>query len=109
MLAWIRRTYLRQEPNGVRHADWSDQSLPNRETIIRYLLRQARGKNDDLWKETNIGEIEDIIWFLNDLKNALFQTYENGRALKIVQGEPDVNFYEDDFSHLLDQILEKQN
>ncbi|MCH8242875.1 MAG: hypothetical protein IH897_09720, partial [Planctomycetes bacterium] len=48
VLAWIRRTYVRHEPNGGWHADWSDQSLPNRETIIRYLLKHARGKNDDL-------------------------------------------------------------
>ena len=82
---------------------------PIRHKIFAHRDKEFLGKNDDLWKETNIGEIEDIIWFLNDLKNALFQTYENGRALKIVQGEPDVNFYEDDFSHLLHQILEKQN
>lgn len=48
VLDWIRRTNVRYEPHGGSRADWSDKSRPNRETIIRYLLKHARGDRDDL-------------------------------------------------------------
>jgi len=48
ILDWIRRTYVRYDKKGGLHADWSDKSVPNRDTIIQYLMKHARGDQDDL-------------------------------------------------------------
>jgi|GEM_PF-1855157 len=48
VLDWIERTYFRYEKKRGRYVDWSDKSAPSRETIIRYLLKHARGERDDL-------------------------------------------------------------
>lgn len=48
VLDWIKRTYIRYEPSGESRTDWSGKSKPNRETVIRYLLRHARGESAEL-------------------------------------------------------------
>jgi len=52
---------------------------PIRHKIFAHKDKKFIGKTDELWSETNIGELEEIVWFLNDLKRTLFETYENGR------------------------------
>ncbi|MBW2177688.1 MAG: hypothetical protein JRH03_12200, partial [Deltaproteobacteria bacterium] len=62
------------------------------------------GKADELWAETNIKELEEIIWFLYDLQETLFDTYHNGRKPELQGRDPDLKFYESDFGTLLDTI-----
>lgn len=77
---------------------------PIRHKLIAHTDKQFMGKADQLWTETNIGELEEIIWFLNDLKETLFDSYENGREPILLNRKVDVEFYESDFARLLDLV-----
>lgn len=77
---------------------------PIRHKLIAHNDKKYMDRADELWAETNIGELEDIIWFLNDLKETLFATYQNGRQPVLIGREPDLRFYESDFGRLLDNI-----
>jgi|GEM_PF-4606071 len=61
-------------------------------------------KSDELWAKTNIGELERIIWFLHDLKETLYDAYENGHKPVLTGREPRLDFYESDFGMLLDNV-----
>lgn len=77
---------------------------PIRHKLIAHTDKKFMGKADDLWKETNIGELEGILWFLNDLKETLSETYQNGMKPILQSREPDVDFYESDYAKLLDLV-----
>jgi hypothetical protein len=77
---------------------------PIRHKLFAHNDKAYMGKHDELWGATNIGELEAILWFLNDLKQTLFDVYENGKKPELQGNEPDVQFYERDFGALLDQI-----
>lgn len=77
---------------------------PIRHKIIAHTDKEYMDKADELWAETNIGELEEIIWFLHDLKETLFQTYQNGEKPEIMGRVPDVAYYEKDFGELLNII-----
>lgn len=76
---------------------------PIRHKLFAHLGKDYIGKNDELWEQTNIGELETILWFLHDLKETLFDAYHNGKKPVLSGRKPDVAFYEDDFAELLDQ------
>lgn len=77
---------------------------PIRHKLIAHNDKEYMEKADELWSETNIGEIEKIIWFLHDLKETLFNTYQNGRKPELLGSEPDVAFYENDYGELLNSV-----
>lgn len=77
---------------------------PIRHKLIAHIDKKFMGKADDLWKETNIEELEGILWFLNDIKVTLFETYQNGRKPILQSRHPDVGFYESDYAKLLDLV-----
>jgi hypothetical protein len=77
---------------------------PIRHKLIAHTDKQYMDKADILWSETNIGELERIIWFLNDLKETLFQTYQNGEKPELQGRVPDIAYYKKDFGKLLDNI-----
>lgn len=78
--------------------------LPIRHKLIAHKDKEYMGKADELWAETNIQQLEEIIWFLNDLKETLFETYNNGLKPELIGRKPDINFYEEDFGELLDMV-----
>ena len=77
---------------------------PIRHKLIAHNDKEYMDKADELWAETNIDELEGIIWFLNDLKETLFDSYQNGRKPVLTNREPSLDFYEKDFGRLLDSI-----
>ncbi len=77
---------------------------PIRHKLIAHNDKEYMDKADELWEETNISELEDILWFLNDLKETLFDTYQNGRKPILAGREPSLEFYESDFGRLLDNV-----
>ena len=77
---------------------------PIRHKLFAHNDKKFMGKADHLWAETNIGQLEEIIWFLHDLKQTLFDTYENGRIPVLQSHKPDTDFYESDYSSLLDIV-----
>ena len=81
---------------------------PIRHKVIAHTDMKYMEREDELLDKTNIGELEEILWFLNDLKQLLFDIYENGREAKLVGHEPSVKFYENDFGRLLDHVSAQQ-
>lgn len=79
---------------------------PIRHKLFAHADKLQMGKRDELWQKTNIGELESILWFLNDVKDALFNAYFNGVEPSLKGVEPDIGFYERDFSLLLDNVRE---
>lgn len=77
---------------------------PIRHKLIAHKDKEYMDKADELWAETNISQLEGIIWFLNDLKETLFDTYKNGRKPLLTNRMPDLNFYESDFGKLFDNV-----
>jgi hypothetical protein len=77
---------------------------PIRHKLIAHNDKEYMDKADELWAETNIQELEDIIWFLNDLKETLFDSFYNGWKPELKGRVPDLDFYEHDFGELLDTI-----
>ncbi|MCG3111689.1 MAG: hypothetical protein MCM46_07665 [Candidatus Manganitrophus sp. SB1] len=77
---------------------------PIRHKLFAHKDKEFIGKADQLWAETNIDQLEGIIWFLHDLKQTLFDTYVNGRAPLLQNSKPDVDFYESDYASLLDMV-----
>ena len=77
---------------------------PIRHKIFAHTDKEFMGKVDQLWAATNIGQLENIIWFLNDLKLTLFETYENGRPPLLQNKTPDIDFYQRDYASLLDIV-----
>ena len=77
---------------------------PIRHKLIAHNDKDYMDKADELWAETNIKELEEIIWFLYDLQETLFDTYYNGRKPELQGREPNFNFYERDFEMLLDNV-----
>ncbi|MFA6190782.1 MAG: hypothetical protein WC665_00385 [Sulfurimonas sp.] len=78
--------------------------LPIRHKLIAHNDKKYMDKADELWAETNIDELEKIIWFLNDLKETLFDSYHNGKKPLLIKRDPSLDFYERDFGKLLDSI-----
>jgi hypothetical protein len=87
-----------------RRNRFKDVYRPIRHKLIAHNDKAYLDKADELWAETNIGELEEIIWFLNDLKGALFDAFQNGRKPELTGRKPDAQFYEKDFGELLDII-----
>jgi len=77
---------------------------PIRHKLIAHNDKKYLDKADELWEATNINELEEIIWFLYDLKETLFGTYQNGRKLILEGRKPDLDYYERDYGKLLDDI-----
>ena len=77
---------------------------PIRHKLIAHNDKEYMDKADELWAETNTDELEEIIWFLNDLKETLFDAYQNGRQPVLAGREPNLNFYESDFSRLFENV-----
>jgi hypothetical protein len=77
---------------------------PIRHKLIAHKDKDYLDKSDELWKETNIDELEGILWFLHDLKKTLSDAYLNGKR-PILQGKkPDLGFYNRSHMRLLDNI-----
>jgi len=77
---------------------------PIRHKVMAHNDKEYMENADELWAETNISEIENIIWFLSDLKTTLFDAFQNGRKPQLNGREPDIKFYEDDFAKLLNNV-----
>jgi hypothetical protein len=77
---------------------------PIRHKLIAHNDKEYMDKADELWAETNIQELEEIIWFLHDLKETMFNTFHNGSKPDLIGREPDIDFYERDFRELLDTV-----
>ena len=77
---------------------------PIRHKLIAHKDKEYLDKADLLWAETNMQELEEIIWFLNDLKETLTDTFCDGKKPVLQGREPDLEFYERDFGELLDNI-----
>lgn len=77
---------------------------PIRHKLIAHTDKEYMDKTDDLWAETNIDELEEIIWFLHDLKETLYGVYQNGKQPLLAGREPSLDYYESDFGRLLDYI-----
>lgn len=77
---------------------------PIRHKLIAHNDKKYMDKADELWTETDIDELEEIIWFLNDLKETLFDSYHNGRKPLLTGRDPSLDFYERDFRKLLERI-----
>lgn len=77
---------------------------PIRHKLIAHSDKKFINKADELWAETNIQELEGIIWFLDDLRLTLFETYQNGRKPILMGRKPDLHFYEKDYSKLLNFV-----
>lgn len=80
---------------------------PIRHKLIAHNDKEYIDKADKLWVETNIDELEGIIWFLYDLKETLFDTYQNGRKPELKGCLPNFEFYENDFGRLLNSVKRK--
>lgn len=76
---------------------------PIRHKLFAHTDKGQMCNRDELWQQTNIGELESILWILHDLKVTLFDAYVNGIQPLLKKKEPDVEFYERDFARLLDQ------
>jgi hypothetical protein len=77
---------------------------PIRHKLIAHKDKDYLDNKDELWAKTNIKELEEIIWFLYDLQETLFDTYHNGRKPELKDREPNLKSYESDFSSLLDSV-----
>jgi hypothetical protein len=81
---------------------------PIRHKLFAHNEKEQMGRRDELWQQTNIEELKKILWFLHDLKETLFDAYQNGRSPVLKMRAPDVTFYESDFARLLDQTRNSQ-
>ena len=77
---------------------------PIRHKLIAHKEKALFDKEDNLWKETNTEEIEEILWFLHDLKETLFGTYADGRRPILEGRKPDLAYYEKDYECLLNSL-----
>lgn len=77
---------------------------PIRHKLIAHNDKEYMDKADELWADTNIQELEVIIWFLCDLKETLFDAFYNGEKPVLKGREPNTDFYERDFGELLDNV-----
>lgn len=77
---------------------------PIRHKLIAHTDKKFIGKADDLWKETNIVEIEELMKFLHDLQCTLFEQYQNGTKPTLQGRNIDCDFYESDYAQLLDLV-----
>lgn len=77
---------------------------PIRHKLFAHSDKSVLGNADELWKNTSVKEIEGLIWFLNDMKEAIFNAYNNGRTPILTGRQPDCAFYERDFNGLLDRV-----
>lgn len=77
---------------------------PIRHLVIAHKDKEHLDNNEELWKATNIGELESILWFLDCLKDVIFNIYHNGRIEQTNTEKPNTEFYEKDFNKLLDII-----
>jgi hypothetical protein len=101
----VKEDFLRLRGEvAKRRRIFIDVYRPIRHKLIAHNDKKYMDRPDELWAETNIPELEEIIWFLNDLKVTLFETFHNGRKPELVGRKPDFNFYEQDFSQLLDIV-----
>jgi hypothetical protein len=82
---------------------------PIRHQLIAHADKEMIGRGDELWKNTNIEALENIIWFLHDLKETLQDVYDNGKPPNLRNLTPNVAFYEDDCTRLLDMVRDSGN
>lgn len=82
---------------------------PIRHRLIAHADKEMIGRSDELWRNTNVGELEKIIYFLYDLKETLQDVYDNGKPPTLRGLTPNLRFYEDDFSQLLDMLKDVGN
>lgn len=62
------------------------------------------GNENNLWEKTNISEIEEIIFLLDDLMMTLHEAYHNGKKPVLKKRKTNRALYEEDFAKLLDNI-----
>ena len=77
---------------------------PIRHKVLAHKEKCILGREDELWSRTSIDQVKEIIWFLYDLEDSLFQCYHNGKKPELTGKEPDTEYYEKDFSSLLDLV-----
>lgn len=77
---------------------------PIRHKLMAHKDKEYIDKADELWNKTNIQELEEIVWFLNDLQETLFDAFQNGKKPILEGREPNLEFYERDFGKLLDNV-----
>ena len=101
----VERDLQRLRGEATKHRKIFEKIFkPIRHKLIAHTDKEYMDKADELWSETNIGELEKIIWFLHDLKETLFQTYQNGEKPELKGRRPDIVYYEKDFGKLLENI-----
>ena len=94
---------LRSEVSKHRKI-FEENYKPIRHKLFAHSDKDHLEDRDSLWSNTNIGELESILWFLYDLQQTLFDAYNNGKRPLLKGRKPNFNFYEDDFGRLLDQV-----
>lgn len=83
---------------------FNDIYRPIRNKVIAHNLISQLDKTNELFEKTNIDEIEDLITFLNALKEVLYELYENGKKPDLKKHKLDKRHYEDDYSRLMSII-----
>jgi hypothetical protein len=84
-----------------RRKVFQDVYRPIRHKIIAHKDLEHLGNSDDLFSNTNVSEISDILEFLNSLQMALFGLYHNGRQPVLGAHKINREYYTNDFKKLL--------
>lgn len=77
---------------------------PIRNKLIAHKLIDHLDKSEELYSKTNITEIEEILVFLNALKETMYNLYMNGRKPELSQYQLDQRHYEADYSSLISRV-----
>ena len=77
---------------------------PIRNKLIAHKVIDHIDKSEELYSKTNITEIEDILVFLNALKETMFELYINGKKPDITAHKLDRRHYEEDYSNLIAKV-----
>jgi len=83
---------------------FNDIYQPIRHKLIAHKSKSHLDKADELYKQTRIDDVNQILEFLNSIKEALFYLYMNGRKPDLSAYRLDREFYENDFNDLMELL-----
>ena len=89
-----------------KQKEYEDVYRPIRNKIIAHKDFSLIGKSDDLFGKTNIGKIEEILKFLNQLSEVFFDLIYNGNLRRICDAKFDEeSFVKEDIQDMLEKLI----
>lgn len=80
---------------------------PIRSKLIAHKVKAFVDISQELHAKGSMSEIEEILEFVNAIKEALFDLYMNGRKPDLTQYRINKRFYENDYDNLMQKVIGK--